>query len=645
MKTKLLVISLFLAFCGITNEVVAQSNVFHRSEVLTGNWWDDANPWNRASDNWNIRRPDVGAGFWALPPQEAGTHVATRNFVFIGHNSQTTMSVNGAFFQLKSLTLQSGATFARTFNEAAGGGISIDTGILNESAGTHTFNVPIGVDGPSVAFDAIHSAGSMVFNRSIFLNPNTAIFRGPGAITVNGDIIHTGNIVKEGTGTLTLTGANTYTGTTTLNAGTLALNRTGGATLPATNSVVVNGGTLRIQTPQTLASITVAATGAVVIEAGGSLVVTGTFTNLGSLTNNAGAGGLVLRSGASMIHNTAGVEATMERFFADSVRWRLVSSPVASQAISGPWIPATPNHGYDFYDWREETATWRNQKVPGNNITHFVPGVGYLISFQSADLTQSFAGALNNGDITVPVTRLNTGAHRGANLLGNPYPSSIDWNRAVRTLFVDDFAYLYDPLAGGGGGSYVPVNGFNPGALIAPNQGFFVIKAAAGTNSFTFTNTMRVHEGVFRSAAADPTITITLQQGEFYDRAQIVQLQDATTARERSDALKFFSYNPLMPQVFSMSSDAVQLAVNSTGPITEDASFTIGVLTPVTGTYTLQVEGLQEMLAGRPAFLLDKVTGTSHNLRDQTGISFHAVQSNTTVERFVLSFVLSLIHI
>jgi len=389
------------------------------------------------------------------------------------------------------------------------------------------------------------------------------------------------------------------------------------------------------------ASLTVATGRTCTILPTGQFLVTATLTVHGTLTNHAGNAGLVLRSGASMIHNTAGVPATMERFFAGSERWRLVSSPVANQSIDGPWTPADPSHGYDFYDWREQTSTWRNQKVTGNFITYFVPGRGYLVSFQGADLTRSFAGALNNGDVIVAVTKLHTGAFRGANLLGNPYPSSIDWHLAVRTLFIDEFAYIYDPLAGGGGGGYVYVNGAVAGALIAPNQGFFVLKraTATGTANFTFTNAMRTHGGVFRSAPADPTISITLQQGEFYDRAQIVQLQDATTVRERSDALKFFSFNPMMPQVFSMSSDAVQLAVNSTAPITEAASFNIGVLTPVTGTYTLQVEGLQEILAGRPAFLLDKVTGTSHNLREQSRISFHAVESNTAVERFVLSFV------
>ena len=423
-------------------------------------------------------------------------------------------------------------------------------------------------------------------------------------------------------------------GTVNLNGAALQIIAGGGTISATTLSTLATSNTsgVRLDKSAQLNNLTVGLGGSLVVAPAAALTVTGT------LTNNAGVGGLVLRSGASMIHNTTGVPATMERFFSGTALWRLVASPVANQAIDAPWMPVSPNHGYDIYAWHEPTSTWRNQKVAANSITHFLPGRGYLVSFQAAGLTQGFAGPLNNGNVVVPVVRENPGAFRGANLLGNPYPSSIDWNLADRTLFADDFAYIYDPILGGGG-SYVPVNGAVAGARIAPNQGFFVIKSTAVPADFTFTNAMRTHGGVFKSAPADPAITITLQQGEFYDRAQIVQLQDATTARERSDALKFFSYNPMMPQVFSLSSDAVQLAVNSTGPISEDASFAIGVLTPSTGTYTLRVDGLQEILAGRPAFLLDKVTGASHNLRTQSHISFHAVQSSTAIDRFVLNFV------
>jgi len=518
-------------------------------------------------------------------------------------------------------------------------------------------------------FGATQPNSVVVFqHRSLyrFMAPGNPAFEGreyadfefnrPGTATVEGEarVLMTNFTVTQGTFNFNMTGTGSprheIMGNITVAPGaTLNFNPTasqdillmwgphtisGGGTITAnTNSNLTIVSTTRLEQAAQFHSL--------VIRTQFEISGAGQATITGRLFNDRGTAGLVLRSGASLLHTWVlggNPAATMERVFSGAERWRLVASPVANQTIDGRWVPTFPFPDYDFYDWHEPNATWRSQKVAANNITHFVPGRGYLVSFQGADLTQSFAGPLNNGNVTVPVVRENTGAFRGANLLGNPYPSAIDWHLADRTLFADQFAYIYDPLAGNGG-AYVPLNGANPGALIAPNQGFFVLKSAAGTANFTFTNAMRTHGGVFRSAPADPTISITLRQGEFYDRAQIVQLRDATTARERSDALKFFSFNPMMPQVFSMSSDTVQLAVNSTAPITEGASFNIGVLTPVTGTYTLQVEGLQEILAGRPAFLLDRVTGTSHNLREQSRISFHAVQSSTAVERFVLSFV------
>ena len=53
-----------------------------------------------------------------------------------------------------------------------------------------------------------------------------------------------GSLTKIGSGTLTLTGANTHTGTTTVSAGTLALNAASGATLATTTAVVIGNGAI-----------------------------------------------------------------------------------------------------------------------------------------------------------------------------------------------------------------------------------------------------------------------------------------------------------------------------------------------------------------------------------------------------------------
>jgi autotransporter-associated beta strand protein len=104
-------------------------------------------------------------------------------------------------------------------------------------------------------------------------------------ISISGGISGTGgSIYKDFGSTLTLTGQNSYTGNTTVAEGTLRLNRTGGNTIPAGNSITVNAGaTLRISTDQTLANLTINTSGTLIVDDGVNLTVTGTSTYSGSV--------------------------------------------------------------------------------------------------------------------------------------------------------------------------------------------------------------------------------------------------------------------------------------------------------------------------------------------------------------------------
>lgn len=103
--------------------------------------------------------------------------------------------------------------------------------------------------------------------------------------TYAGVISGTGGVTKSGSGTEILTGANTYTGTTTISGGTLQLNYSSGNTIPSTNNVVINGGILKISQNQTLNEVTVSS-GELIIDAGVTLTINGTFTGGGTITNN-----------------------------------------------------------------------------------------------------------------------------------------------------------------------------------------------------------------------------------------------------------------------------------------------------------------------------------------------------------------------
>lgn len=243
----------------------AQQNIYSRDNVSTGNWWDGASPWWYSSWGNAQQRPDQ----WPN---------GTRNNIFIGHNNNTTMTVNGVFFAVNSLTIESSASSSRTFNAADGGGISLTTGFTNASTGTQTFNVGIGVDAPTVNF-ASSSSGSTTFASNLYLNGNTAAFSGSGNFSISGIASGSGGISKSGSGSLILSGANTFTGTASISAGVMEtiVNNV----LADSASISISGGNLIIGGNDTVGALT---------ATGGRLSVGSNKTATLSANSSIGAG-------------------------------------------------------------------------------------------------------------------------------------------------------------------------------------------------------------------------------------------------------------------------------------------------------------------------------------------------------------------
>ncbi len=151
-----------------SGSVWGQQTLFWRSGTARANWYDSENPWFRSCDSYSVQRPD---------DNQCNSYNTTfgRTFVNIDNNSQTTMSVNGQYFDIKSLTFKSGASTGRTFNAVSSGGISVDAGIGNEDANTntHTFNVPLALAG-SCTFNSNNATYS--FTSNFFLNNFIATF-------------------------------------------------------------------------------------------------------------------------------------------------------------------------------------------------------------------------------------------------------------------------------------------------------------------------------------------------------------------------------------------------------------------------------------------------------------------------------------
>ena len=157
---------------------------------------------------------------------------------------------------------------------------------------------------------------------------------------------------------------------------------------------ILNGHTISVNGAETANGLTINSGGVLQILSTKSLTVSGT------LTNSAGTPGLVVKSGGSLIQNSA-VSATVERDitgWADAAHgWHFLSSPVTAQAISSGFT-ASPSTNYDFYAWWEPTNVWVNYKNTSVAPTwatanilgatsggdNFIPGKGYLVSYATA---------------------------------------------------------------------------------------------------------------------------------------------------------------------------------------------------------------------------------------------------------------------
>ncbi len=129
---------------------------------------------------------------------------------------------------------------------------------------------------------------------------------GSDDLQLSGIISGSGIVTKIGTATLSLTGANTYTGLTTVSAGTLQLNRSGGTTIPITNNVTISStGNLKVTTNQTLNNLSVAS-GTLTVDNGATLTINGTFTGGGTIVNN---GKIVIKNNSTFPGATTTISA------------------------------------------------------------------------------------------------------------------------------------------------------------------------------------------------------------------------------------------------------------------------------------------------------------------------------------------------
>ncbi|GAA4035174.1 hypothetical protein GCM10022409_19720 [Hymenobacter glaciei] len=476
-----------------------------------------------------------------------------------------------------------------------------------------------------------------------------------------------GSTLTQTGGTLDVRADLTNNGTISAPGGTVAL----GATALAS---VLGSSNTRFW------NLTVGASGAQ-LSTSASTSVQRLFTLNGALTTNGNP--LMLESNATntaLVVNTSTANVivgnvTVQRYIAPDLNaglgYRHYSAPVStatvgSLAIPGSFTPVvngayntsatpkaeTPFPTVYFYDQaRLATATnnlapfdkgWTSPTSLGDPLT---VGKGYTVNV-AANQTLSVTGPQNNGTVTQTLSR-NSGAtafDAGWQLVGNPYPSPLDYSLIppVDRIGLDAAIYVFESSSQYNGTYRSYVNGVGGNPVLAQGQGFFTrVSNGQTSGNLTLRNSQRVtayqNPVYHRTAETRPLVQLDLHSATGTDPVYVYFENGATAGIDREfDAVKLPNSTGLN---VSAETSAQRLAVNGlptlgTAPVT--VPLTVGV--PAAGSYRFDAAQLLN-LSTTPVYLRDLQTGAVVDLARQPSYSFVVSNASALVSgRFELVF-------
>jgi len=337
-------------------------------------------------------------------------------------------------------------------------------------------------------------------------------------------------------------------------------------------------------------------------------------------------------------HNggTACVEVFLNSCDVDTIHhgcWHYISSPVTS-IKTGDVFAGDKVQVYD-----EAQGKWK-YITDGNTIMH--PEEGFIVN-NATDAVRTFHGYLNNGTISSTLNR-TVGLGYGWNLVGNPYPSKLDFDSNMDWTDIDKVVYYYDQQAGNYW-SY-PQGGPGTGTRYAPAmQGFFVhVSNPATVGEIKFDNTNRTATGDVNFYKKDPIDMLRLQvegSGTMNDKVIVYFRQDANAGYDKNIDCQKFAGIPIAPQLYTLPTDntSTQLSINAL-PYTDNETVVpmgFNVVEAGSGQYTLTASNTESFRPGTTIRLEDTKLQVTQDLMQQKVYTFNYTNGDDA-NRFRLHF-------
>ena len=435
-----------------------------------------------------------------------------------------------------------------------------------------------------------------------------------------------------------------------------------------TSTVILNGSTPQnIIGNNTFYNLTLSnSSGVSILSGNDSLINTLTIDSGLFNTNNS----LTLISNVSSTARIAEItggsitgDITMQRYIdAGATNWRFITSAISGATLADlnddfitsgfigsdfPDFPtaANPFISISYYD-ETVTGTSDNGFVGATNVTNSIV-VGEGLWVWSGDtitgtqpFTIDFTGPANTGNINLPITYTNTGSpdNDGWNMVGNPYPSTINWDDpAITKTNVNNAIYIWNPdmeqFA-----SYVGGIGINGGSRYVASSQAFWIQANAPSPVVQVTEACKdPNDEAFLKQDAAPTtnpLVVNIQNSFGTDQTIINFQTNATTNFDGTfDAYKIASTNPDRPYISSLiSNNETEYAINQIPQ--QETDILIKVLANTSGVHLISFTGITNF-SNSCVMLEDLFTGNTYDLATTSSLSAF-ISDTTTVARFVL---------
>lgn len=597
--------------------------------------------------------------------------------------------MNGVFSAPRQVSFQGSA--AQTISGT--GTVNFGSGLqINKTAGSVSLSRAITISSGLSIVSGTLTQNTHTITLSGNLDNNGTLNSSAGTLAINGlssivgsSITTLNNLTISGTGNLTAPNGNLNIQGNFSNDGTFT-NNSGLLTFNGLNDQIINGSTVT-----TFRDITITNTpGVVIVEGNENLrgVLTlapdvsfdadglsnnRIFTILSNADDPTQDGSIAaLPATATLVGNV-----TVQRYMTIEGNdgtgagriYRYISSPVTGASVSdfqgeipvtGSFTGASTCSGclsttQTMFRYNESIVTggvnagYEDFPLTANTET-LIPGRGYTVYVRGNILSGGNArfdlrGSVTRGNQNFGVTFTSSGvlADDGWNLIGNPYPSPIDWNAAGWTKTNVSGTIHTRDNATSSFATFNGTTGTNGGTrYIATGQAFWVQTTSASPSLLAAESVKAPGQvtNFFRESKPADLIRITLIKGTSRDETVIHFREDATEKFDVNVDARKLKNNVL--NVSTLSQDQVDLAINS------QPSFGCGstkvlklkIADVSIGNYTFNFSEFESFPDYVGIEFHDNLTRNTIRVRDINNYSFDVTEDPASIgsDRFTLTF-------